>query len=261
MNGGRDGLDARPTAAEGRRGYARTRGCLVLDDERPELGRARPVRHAELFASAEAASPDDLDEPTLDERDPHVIFFTSGSTGRRRGSCCRTGSNCLRSFPQLARRDATAGTVCMFPLFHMAGWSLALGAGRARRPIHFVRDARRRLAAGRRWRGGEPTRIYADPRGVGPDPRPRRRRRTTCRRLREADTGTSATPPELVAAIRDALPHTVTRIFYGSTEAGPGHDPRARPTCSRKPGSVGLPQQASSCDSPTTARCACAASC
>ena len=40
--------------------------------------------------------------------------------------------------------------------------------------------------------------------------------------LAEADTGTSATPPELIAAVRDALPHTVTRVFYGSTEAGPG---------------------------------------
>jgi len=41
-------------------------------------------------------------------------------------------------------------------------------------------------------------------------------------RLEEADTGTSATPPELLRAIKDALPHTRTRVFYGSTEAGPG---------------------------------------
>ena len=39
--------------------------------------------------------------------------------------------------------------------------------------------------------------------------------------LVEADTGTSVTPPELLAAIKEALPHTVTRVFYGSTEAGP----------------------------------------
>ena len=45
---------------------------------------------------------------------------------------------------------------------------------------------------------------------------------TTCSTLVEADTGTSATPPELLRAIKDALPHTVTRVFYGSTEAGPG---------------------------------------
>ena len=70
--------------------------------------------------------------------------------------------NCLRSFPSLGvERDG--GTVCMFPLFHMAGWSLALGAWQARRPIHFVRtpdadDAARASRARRRA-----TRIYAIP--------------------------------------------------------------------------------------------------
>jgi acyl-CoA synthetase (AMP-forming)/AMP-acid ligase II len=59
--------------------------------------------------------------------------------------------------------------------------------------------------------------------------------------LREADTGTSATPPELVDAIRTALPHTVTRVFYGSTEAGPGTI-LGMADLARKPGSVGLPQ-------------------
>jgi Acyl-CoA synthetases (AMP-forming)/AMP-acid ligases II len=61
--------------------------------------------------------------------------------------------------------------------------------------------------------------------------------------LREADTGTSATPPELIAALRKALPHTVTRIFYGSTEAGPATIlPHA--DLAAKPGGVGRPQPA-----------------
>ncbi|HMF04091.1 MAG TPA: p-hydroxycinnamoyl-CoA synthetase, partial [Acidimicrobiia bacterium] len=38
-----------------------------------------------------------------------------------------------------------------------------------------------------------------------------------------------------------ALPHTVTRVFYGSTEAGPG-TVLAHADLERKPGSVGLPQ-------------------
>ncbi len=59
--------------------------------------------------------------------------------------------------------------------------------------------------------------------------------------LREADTGTSATPPELVDAIRRALPHVAVRIFYGSTEAGPG-TVLVNADLDRKPGSVGLPQ-------------------
>jgi fatty-acyl-CoA synthase len=61
--------------------------------------------------------------------------------------------------------------------------------------------------------------------------------------LREADTGTSATPPELLRAIKDALPHTVTRVFYGSTEAGPGLQ-LGDDDLFRKPGSVGVPQPA-----------------
>ena len=59
--------------------------------------------------------------------------------------------------------------------------------------------------------------------------------------LVEADTGTSATPPELLAAIKDALPHTVTRVFYGSTEAGPSLA-LGDADLFRKPGSVGVAQ-------------------
>jgi acyl-CoA synthetase (AMP-forming)/AMP-acid ligase II len=58
--------------------------------------------------------------------------------------------------------------------------------------------------------------------------------------VRECDTGTSATPPELLAAIKDAFPGTITRIYYGSTEAGPA-TLLADSDLARKPGSVGLP--------------------
>jgi acyl-CoA synthetase (AMP-forming)/AMP-acid ligase II len=59
--------------------------------------------------------------------------------------------------------------------------------------------------------------------------------------LHEVDTGTSATPPELVAALRETFPDTITRIYYGSTEAGPATLlPHA--DLARKPGSVGIPQ-------------------
>ena len=64
---------------------------------------------------------------------------------------------------------------------------------------------------------------------------------STSRSLEEADTGTSATPPELLRAIKDALPHTRTRVFYGSTEAGPGVQ-LGDADLFRKPGSVGLAQ-------------------
>jgi fatty-acyl-CoA synthase len=174
----------------------------------------------------------------LDERDPHVIFFTSGSTGRPKGVVLSHRVNCLRSFPALAA-ESDSGTVCMFPLFHMAAWSLSLGAWQARRPVHLVAsaDAETLLQTAARRRA---SRLYAIPavwsrildHGVdGFD----------LGALREADTGTSATPPELILAIRDVLPRTVTRVFYGSTEAGPGTVLGARDVL-RKPGSVGQPQ-------------------
>jgi Acyl-CoA synthetases (AMP-forming)/AMP-acid ligases II len=126
----------------------------------------------------------------------------------------------------------------MFPLFHMAGWSIALGAWQGRRAVHFSpADPAALLEAVQRHRAG---RLYAIPavwarildHGVD---------RYDVSTLREADTGTSATPPELIAAIRDALPHTVTRIFYGSTEAGPTTI-LANDHLAAKPGGVGRPQ-------------------
>jgi fatty-acyl-CoA synthase len=58
--------------------------------------------------------------------------------------------------------------------------------------------------------------------------------------LREANTGTSSTPPELLRAIADAFPGTSTWIGYGATEAG-GLCQLPPEDLFRKPGSVGLP--------------------
>ncbi|MGH9050127.1 MAG: class I adenylate-forming enzyme family protein [Acidimicrobiia bacterium] len=232
-------VNGRLSAAEAAEvaGYARPR-LVVVDDDRPALGE-RCVTHSELFGAADRLDAALVEAKGLGERDPHVIFFTSGSTGRPKGVVLSHRVTCLRSFPALAADVGDAGAVCMFPLFHMAGWSMAMNAWQARAPLHLVTtaDASTLLGTVERRRA---SRLYLIPavwarileQGVsGHD----------LSSLREADTGTSATPPELVAAVRDALPHTVTRIFYGSTEAGPGavlahHD------LARKPGSVGLPQ-------------------
>jgi acyl-CoA synthetase (AMP-forming)/AMP-acid ligase II len=152
-------------------------------------------------------------------------------------------ANWLRTYPGATSTAGSAaglgGTVCMFPLFHMAGWTIALGAWQARRAVHFVRvpDAPTLLAETERHRAA---RLYCIPavwarvleHGVGGH---------DLSALVEADTGTSATPPELLRALHDALPHTVTRVFYGSTEAGPGLQ-LGPADLERKPGSVGVPQ-------------------
>jgi acyl-CoA synthetase (AMP-forming)/AMP-acid ligase II len=221
-------------------GYARPR-LAVVDDAHAEFVQEIDVptlTHAHLADAAARASDTDVDAPALDERDPHVIFFTSGSTGRPKGVVLSNRASCLRSFPPLAA-DTDGGTVCMFPLFHMAGWSLGLGCWQSRRPIHFVSapDAETLLHTAERRRA---TRIYLIP-AVWARVLEHGCAKHDLSSLAEADTGTSATPPELVVAIRDALPHTATRIFYGSTEAGPG-TVLAHADVLRKPGSVGLPQ-------------------
>ena len=218
---------------------------LVLTDSAHDAdGRALADRlgvphvddNARPLAAAAASTALDSDGP--DELDPHVIFFTSGSTGRPKGVVLSHRTNWLRSYPGATTEPGGPGVVCMFPLFHMAGWTIAMGAWQGRRAVHFApADPATLLETAQRHRAG---RLYAIPavwsrileHGVeGYD----------LSSLHEADTGTSATPPELIAAIRRALPQTVTRIFYGSTEAGPATILGAADLAA-KPGGVGRAQ-------------------
>ena len=58
--------------------------------------------------------------------------------------------------------------------------------------------------------------------------------------VRATDTGTSATPPELLDALRATFPAARVRVFYGSTEAG-GVAALEHDDLDRKPGRCGLP--------------------
>lgn len=194
------------------------------------------LAQAALFDRAADQPADDVREPTLDERDAHVIFFTSGSTGAAKGVVLSHRTSYLRSFPNLL--DAhDGGTVCMLPLFHMSGWSMTLNAWQMRLPLHLAApDATEILATADRRRA---TRLYCLP-AVWSRVLEHDRSGYDLSSVRECDTGTSATPPELLAAIKDAFPDTITRIYYGSTEAGPA-TLLGDTDLTRKPGSVGLP--------------------
>jgi acyl-CoA synthetase (AMP-forming)/AMP-acid ligase II len=180
---------------------------------------------------------DDIAAPELRETDPQVMFFTSGSTGRSKGVVLSHRANYLRSF-QGVFRDLPERSVCMFPLFHMAGFTLALAAWQTRGEIALVADASAEaiLEAVERRRAN---RLYLIPsiwqRILSAD-----RARWDASSLRELDTGTSAVPIEMLRALKEAFPGSTTRVYYGSTECGSA---TALPDADvlRKPGSVGPP--------------------
>jgi len=178
----------------------------------------------------------DVSEPALRETDPHVIFFTSGSTGRPKGVVLSHRTSWLRSF-QGVFRDEPRRTVCMFPMFHMAPWTLALAAWQTRGEVAFVANATpdALLAAIERRRAnhfyGIPliwSRVLESDLG-----------RRDLSSLRELDTGTSAVPIELVRALRERFPACTLRIYYGATETGTA-SALSHSDVLRKPGSVGL---------------------
>jgi acyl-CoA synthetase (AMP-forming)/AMP-acid ligase II len=147
----------------------------------------------------------------------------------------------LRTHPGalLERRGAM---VCPYPLFHMGAWTIALQQWQARDRVVFVEsaDAATICAAVEAHRA---TRLNCIPavwrrildhlvsaRGEGRD----------LSSVRMADSGTSATPPELLEAIEAALPQATIRVFYGSTEAG-SVAALEHADIRRKPGSCGVP--------------------
>jgi len=195
---------------------------LVVDDD--ELAR--------LLAASVAVG---VDRPEVQETDAHVIFFTSGSTGRPKGVELSHRATMLRSL--LDATPVPAGpALCMFPQFHMAGWQGPTTAWLCSDETVYVprADAEPLLSAIDRRRV---VRLYAIPavwrRILEADRSPFD---LTC--LRQADTGTSATTPELLRAIHDAFPTATTSIYYGSTEAG-SVCRLPPPDLHRKPGSVG----------------------
>ena len=211
---------------------------LARRAEVPQVARLGGEGPGDDLVAAAAAAPDgEIDEPGLRETDTHVLFFTSGSTGRSKGVILSHRANYLRTY-QGVFRDEPERSICMFPLFHMAAFTLATSAWQTRGDICFVQPptADALLAAVERRRAN---RLYCLPavwgRILEADPE-----RYDVSSLRQVDTGTSATPIELLRALKRRFPGTATRVHYGSTECGSGAS-LADADVLRKPGSVGLP--------------------
>ncbi len=228
---------ARPRLLVTDPGHGEAAAVVAKDAGVPLLASLSDGPGTDLGRAAHGADASEPFEPALRETDPQVIFFTSGSTGRPKGVVLSHRANHLRSF-QGVFRDDPERSVCMFPLFHMAAFTLGLSAWQTRGEIAFVESATAEalLGAVERRRA---TRLYCIP-AVWARILEADASRWDTSSLREIDTGTSATPIELIRALKVRFPGTRTRIYYGSTEVGAATT-LGDADVLRKPGSVGLP--------------------
>ena len=204
------------------------------------------LTHAELFAAADReASTDDGVPAGLTEDATHVVFFTSGSTGRPKGVVLSHRTSWLRSF-QGNLTDHTGGTVCMFPLFHMSGWSMThrTRGRRAARCTSPLRSPHALLSTAERRRA---TRLYHIPavwqRVLEHD-------RSALRpvdgaRVRHRHVGDTTRAPRPRSRTRS--PARSTRIFYGEHRGRAGSDARRRRPARGSRARSGRPRSACPC--------------
>ncbi len=219
-------------------------GFLIVDDKTRTSGRAvADALDVYLVDMSDKSDPDPrtpaiapYEDPELKETEPNLIFFTSGSTGRPKAVVLSHRANYLRSFQGVFRGHPEI-SVCMFPLFHMAPFTLALAAWQTRGEIVLVSKptAEALLSAVELRRAN---RLYCIPavwrRILEADTD-----KYDLSSLSEVDTGTSATPIDLVRSLKDRFPKASVRIYYGSTETGSAAALADADVLDR-PGSVGL---------------------
>jgi len=218
--------------------------ATVIDQAQPALVISQssssgtiPLEEISIRSSSKS---DDLVVADVAESDPHVIFFTSGSTGRSKGVVLSHRANVLRAHPG-ALLEPHGAAVCPYPLFHMGGWTIALQQWAARDAVVFSQpDAAKICEAVEQHRAARLNCIPAVWRRILDHIASPAGSKRDLSSLRFADTGTSATPVELLDAIQTALPAAWLRVFYGSTETG-SVGSLEHPDIARKRGSVGPP--------------------
>jgi len=230
-----------------RAGALRCADAVLTLDDRAEratdvaaAGRAAGWRSlTPLLVEASAAEPVPVEAP--DENDPHVMLFTSGTTGVPKGALLSQRSYFLQAGLTQSMNGLTDEDVglSMFPMFHMGGWATPLGYWSIGGTVVIMRraDPRAMLAAVARERVAY---LYAVPTVYNAmlalddfaafD-------RTSLRLL---GGGTAYMPREQIERITRAFGVDAMVVMYGQTEAGPVSCLRAR-DLHRKPGSVGQP--------------------
>lgn len=212
---------------------------LLIDDGAGDGPRTGTEPLAPLLEAASADEPQPADPP--DERDPHVMLFTSGTTGVPKGALLSQRTYFLQAGLTQTMSGLTDDDVglSMFPMFHMGGWATPLGywAIGGRLVIMRKADPRAMLAAVARERVSY---LYAVPTVYNsmlalPD-----FASYDLSSLRLLGGGTAYMPREQIERITRAFGVDAMVIMYGQTEAGPVSALRPRDLL-RKAGSVGTP--------------------
>ncbi len=155
-----------------------------------------------------------LDAPR--EHDPHVMFYTSGTTGLSKGCLLSQRTQRLRS----AEKSPwpRGGELCMFPQFHMSGWHRVLEHLIEGNEVSFVRrpDADELLDTITKRK---PRSTYFIP-AVWQRVFEKDSSRYDLSSLQVVDTGTSMVTPALLDGLAARFPGATTTIVYGSTEGG-----------------------------------------
>lgn len=200
---------------------------------------ARIEALASLLAAADASEPRPSEPPHED--DPHVMLFTSGTTGVAKGALLSQRAYFLQAGLTQTMNGLTDEDIglSMFPMFHMGGWATPLGYWSIGGTVVIMRraDPRAMLAAVQRERVAY---LYAVPTVYNamlalPD-----FAAFDLSSLRLLGGGTAYMPREQLERITRAFGVEAMVVMYGQTEAGPISCLRAR-DLRRKPGSVGQP--------------------
>jgi fatty-acyl-CoA synthase len=219
--------------------YSQLAGELRSRGEIPSLRRV--IGLGEPFDALCDAEPVGDVEAPVDENDPHVMLYTSGTTGSPKGALLSQRSYYLQaatSHLQIGLNQDDVG-LSMFPMFHMGGWALPLGFWHTGATVVLLPKAEPRaiLEAVERQRV---TYLYAVPTVFRsmlalPD-----FDRFDLSSLRLIGGGTAAMTAAQVREIRDRFRCRDMVIIYGSTEAGPVSLLRPRDV-ERRPETVGQP--------------------